>query len=51
MRRPVILDTFKSPSPFYKVRFIGQAGWAGHGDTGNVVESNASTKKNRRLGW
>jgi len=39
------------PSPFYKVRFIGISDWAGHGDTGNVVESNASTKKNRRLGW
>jgi len=39
------------PSPFYKVEFIGVSGWAGHGDTGNVVESNASSKKNRRLGW
>ncbi len=40
-----------SPSPLYKVRFIGTSGWAGHGDTRHVVESNASTKKNRRLGW
>ena len=40
-----------APSPFYKVEFIGVSGWAGHGDTGNVVESNTSTKKNRRLGW
>ena len=40
-----------APSPFYKVRFIGTAGWAGHGDTGHVVDSNTSTKKNRRLGW
>lgn len=39
------------PSPLYKVRFIGTSGWAGHGDTRHVVESNASTKKNRRLGW
>lgn len=40
-----------APSPFYKVRFIGTAGWAGHGDTGHVVDSNTSTNKNRRLGW
>jgi len=40
-----------SPSPFYKVRFIGTSGWAGHGDTGHVVDSNTSIKKNRRLGW
>ena len=39
------------PSPFYKVRFIGTSGWAGHGDTGHVVDSDISTKKNRRLGW
>jgi hypothetical protein len=39
------------PSPLYKVRFIGTSGWAGHGDTRHIVESNASTKKNRRLGW
>jgi len=40
-----------APSPFYKVEFIGISGWAGHGDTGHVVDSNTSTKKNRRLGW
>lgn len=40
-----------TPAPFYKVRFIGESGWAGHGDTGHVVDSNVSTKKNRRLGW
>ena len=39
------------PDPFYKVRFIGTSGWAGHGKTGHVVDSNASIKKNRRLGW
>ncbi len=39
------------PSPLYKVRFIGTSGWAGHGDTRHVVESNASKTKNRRLGW
>ncbi len=40
------------PSPFYKVRFITPpADWAGQGDTGHVVESNASIIKNRRLGW
>ncbi|MBT8349164.1 MAG: hypothetical protein HKP62_06950, partial [Sulfurovum sp.] len=42
---------FSDPDPFYKVRFIGAAGWAGHGDTGHVVDSNTSAKKNRRLGW
>lgn len=40
-----------APDPFYKVRFIGQSGWAGHGDTGNVVDSNASRQKNKRLEW
>ena len=40
-----------NPNPFYRVRFIGQSGWAGHGDTGHVVDNNVSTKKNRRLGW
>ena len=44
-------DTPTIPSPFYRVRFIGTSGWAGHGDTGHVVDSNVSTKKNRRLGW
>lgn len=44
-------DSLELPSPFYKVRFIGTSGWAGHGDTGHVVDSNVSTKKNRRLGW
>lgn len=44
-------NAFSSPSPFYKVRFIGTSGWAGHGDTGHVVDSNTSIKKNRRLGW
>jgi hypothetical protein len=40
------------PSPLYKVRFIGlPADWAGQGDTGHVVESNASRKRTRRLGW
>ena len=40
------------PSPFYKVRFITlPADWAGQGDTGHVVESNASIIKSRRLGW
>jgi len=39
------------PSPFFKVEFIGVSGWAGHGDTGHVVDTDSSTKKNRRLGW
>jgi hypothetical protein len=39
------------PDPFYKVRFIGTADWAGYGKTGHVLDTNASTKKNRRLNW
>ena len=44
-------DNNSVPSPFYRVRFIGQSDWAGHGDTGYVVDGNVSIKKNRRLGW
>ncbi len=44
-------DKDEVPSPFYKVRFIGQAGWAGHGDTGNVVGGASNIEKNRRLEW
>jgi len=44
-------DANNEPNPFYRVRFIGTSDWAGLGKTGNVVESNASIKKNRRLGW
>jgi hypothetical protein len=44
-------DLPEPPYPFYKVYFIGASEWAGHGDTGHVVDSNASIKKNRRLGW
>jgi len=44
-------DNDSIPSPFYRVRFIGHNDWAGHGDTGHVVDNNVSTKKNRRLGW
>lgn len=40
-----------NPDPFYKVRFIGQSGWAGHGKTGHVVDSNASKEINKRLSW
>ena len=39
------------PSPFYKVRFINIGGWTGVGLTGNVVETNASSKKTKRLDW
>jgi hypothetical protein len=44
-------DANVAPNPFYRVRFIGAAGWAGTGDTGHVVEGNISGTKNRRLGW
>ena len=40
-----------APSPFYRVEFIGISRWAGHGDTGHVVDSDTSTKKNERVGW
>jgi hypothetical protein len=39
------------PTPFYRVRFIGRDDWAGAGKTGNVVESNASKRKSRRMEW
>ncbi len=40
-----------NPIPFYRVRFIGTSGWTGHGKTGHVVDSNASKKRNNRIGW
>jgi len=40
-----------APTPFYRVRFIGTMDWAGHSDAGHVVDTNASIKKNRKLGW
>jgi len=39
------------PSPFYKVRFIGSMDWAGYGETGHVVNTDTSVKKNKKLGW
>ncbi len=44
-------DKNETPIPFYRVRFIDQSDWAGHGDTGHVVDSDTSIQKNRRLGW
>lgn len=38
-------------SPFYKVRFIGDSAWTGVGDTGYVVDINASKKKSKRMDW
>ncbi|MEA1953006.1 MAG: PKD domain-containing protein [Campylobacterota bacterium] len=38
-------------SPFYRVKFRGKSGWAGHGKTGHVVGGNANTEKNRRMEW
>jgi len=38
-------------SPFYKVRFTGDATWSGIGKTGNVVDTNAGSKKSKRLDW
>ena len=39
------------PVPFYRVRFIGSSGWAGHGKTGHVVGGDVNKKKNKRLEW
>jgi len=39
------------PTPFYKVRFIGESSWTGEGQTGHVVDVNASYKKSNRLDW
>ena len=48
-------DSFNTPSPFEQVQFIGTStsstNWTGHGETGNVVDSNANRKINKRLGW
>ena len=46
---PPMVET--APSPFEQVGFIGNSNWTGHGETGNVVDSNANKKANRRLGW
>ncbi|MDD3500328.1 MAG: Ig-like domain-containing protein [Sulfurovum sp.] len=39
------------PNPFYKVRFTGDAGWAGVGATGHVLDINASGTETKRLNW
>ena len=39
------------PSPFYRVRFIGNSTWSGIGKTGNVVGNDAGSKKTKRLDW
>jgi len=38
-------------SPFYKVRFIGDSSWTGEGDTGYIVDINASLKKHKKMDW
>ncbi len=42
---------FNPSDPFYRVRFINSATWAGFGDTGHVVGGNSNTKKGKRLEW
>ena len=37
------------PNPFYDVNFPSVSGWAGTGNTGNVVGQNSSALKNKRL--
>lgn len=43
--------TETAPSPLEAVEFIGNSNWTGHGNTGNVVGSEANKNKNNRLGW
>ena len=38
-------------SPFYKVRFIGDSSWTGEGQTGYIVDINASLKKHKKMDW
>ena len=40
-----------TPNPFYRVHFIGNSGWSGHGKTGHVVGGNSNLKKNRKMEW
>jgi len=40
------------PNPLYTVRFIdAPLGWAGVGETGNVLGTNSNNKTNKRLDW
>ena len=43
--------TYMTPTPFYRVRFIIPANWTGTGNTGLVVESNASSRKIKKMDW
>jgi len=44
-------DAILAPSPFYKVRFIGDSSWTGEGQTGYIVDVNASLKKHKKMDW
>ncbi len=44
-------DPTLTPSPFYKVRFIGGSEWTGEGETGYIIDTDASYKKIKRLDW
>jgi hypothetical protein len=44
-------NTGATEIPLYKVRFVGSATWSGVGETGNVVGTDASSKKSKRLDW
>jgi hypothetical protein len=44
-------STNQAPSPFYRVRFIGNAIWSGVGKTGNVVGTDANTQTTKRMDW
>jgi hypothetical protein len=45
-------DKNEEPAPFYRVRFIDNGNnWSGYGKTGDVVDTNTSSQKTRRLEW
>ncbi len=46
-----LYDALLAPSPFYRVRFIGNSIWTGRGMTGNIVGTEAASRKTKRLDW
>ena len=52
--KPWVIHNSAAPSarsPFHRMEIIGGTGWTGHGDTGNVVDTATTHKKNDRLSW
>ena len=44
-------DIATNLDPFYQVDFTSTSGWAGVGDTGYILDINASNTKTKRLNW